>query len=263
MQSSSKSRGTASHTVGGDSRTVETPASPIGARPLRRESGAMQSSSTHRIEVAGGRTLVARVRHGEGTPVVFLHGLFSSSETWTRVSAELDRTSIAFDLPGFGQSDPSGRGVAAKAEDVAAAIRALGLERFELVGHSFGGAVAARVAELMPEQVVSLVLLAPAGFGRLATAVHRRARAYRGPVTAVLGTRDRIVRTSHGRGVTRAFPAAQVVLFDGVGHHLQADRREAVVELIATGRVTAGSRVLANRRRRFVAAPLTAQPRFA
>ena len=85
---------------------------------------------------------------------------------------------------------------------------------------------------------------------------------YRGPVTAVLGTRDRIVRTSHSRGVTRAFPAAQVVLFDGVGHHLQADRREAVVELIATGRVTAGSRVVA-RRRRFVAAPLTAQPRFA
>jgi pimeloyl-ACP methyl ester carboxylesterase len=193
----------------------------------------MQSSSTtYRIEVAGGRTLAARVRHGKGTPVVLLHGLFSSSETWTRVCSELDRTSIAFDLPGYGESDPSRRGVNAKAEDVAAAIRALGLERFDLVGHSFGGAVAARVAELMPERVESLVLLAPAGFGRLATALHRRARAYCGSVTAVFGTRDRIVRTSHTRGIQRAFPAARVQLWDRAGHHLQADRREALVALM-------------------------------
>jgi pimeloyl-ACP methyl ester carboxylesterase len=201
----------------------------------------MQSSATtHRIEVTGGRTLVARVRPGEGVPVVFIHGLFSSAETWTRVTTELDRPSIAFDLPGFGESDSGGRGVAAKAEDVAAAIRALGLKRFELVGHSFGGAVAARVAQLMPERVASLLLLAPAGFGRLATAF-RPARGFTGPVTAVLGRRDHVVRPSHSRGLMRAFPGADVLLWDHAGHHLQADRREALLQLIATGRVTEGS----------------------
>lgn len=223
----------------------------------------MQSSSTtHRIEVAGGRTLVARVRPGEGVPVVFLHGLFSSSETWTRVCSELDRPSIAFDLPGFGESDSSGRRIAAKAEAVAAAIRALGLERFELVGHSFGATVATRVAELMPERVASLLLLAPAGFGRLATTVHRQARAYRGSVTAVLGMRDRIVRASHGRGVVRAFPEARVLFFDAAGHHLQAERGEMVLELITTGRATRGCTQARRRRRRFVPVR-SAQLRFA
>lgn len=227
-----------SSTTDTGSRTSETPGSRIGTAPVRSESEAMQSSlTTHRIEVAGGRTLVARVRPGEGVPVVFLHGLFSSSETWTRVCTELDRTSIAFDLPGFGDSDPARGGVAAKAEDIAAAIRSFGIERFELVGHSFGGAVAARVAELMPGQVVSLTLLAPAGFGRLATAF-RPARAFTGPVTAVLGRRDRIV---HPKGLMRAFPGAQVLLWDGAGHHVQADRHESLLQLIGTGRAAAGS----------------------
>ena len=221
----------------------------------------MQSSSTHRIEVAGGRTLVARVRPGEGVPVVFLHGLFSSSETGTRVCTELDRPSVAIDLPGFGESDGTRRGVAAKAEDVAVAIRALRLDRFELVGHSFGGAVAARVAELMPDRVVSLLLLAPAGFGRLATALHRSARSYTGTVTAVLGARDHIVRRSHGRGVSHAFPQAQVLLWDRAGHHLQADRRRALLELITTGRVVEGCAPV--RRRRFAPVHVRPQPRFA
>jgi pimeloyl-ACP methyl ester carboxylesterase len=215
----------------------------------------MQSSpSTHRIELASGRTLTARVRPGQGVPVVFLHGLFSSSETWTAVASQLDRPSIAFDLPG----------VATRAEDVAEAIRKLGLERFELVGHSFGGKVAARLAELLPERVESLLLLAPAGFGRLATAF-RSPAGYAGSVTAVLGLRDRVVPASHAAGLSRSYPAAQVLLWESAGHHLQADRREALLELIATGRVAHGSRRARRRLRRhlFPVPPLRTRVRFA
>ena len=43
----------------------------------------------------------------------------------------------------------------------------LGVDRFTLVGHSLGGAVATALAELLPAHVCSLVLLAPAGFGRV------------------------------------------------------------------------------------------------
>ena len=46
----------------------------------------------------------------------------------------------------------------------------LGVTRFTLVGHSLGGAVATALAELMPERVNALVLLAPAGFGRIGLA---------------------------------------------------------------------------------------------
>lgn len=43
----------------------------------------------------------------------------------------------------------------------------LGVERFNLVGHSLGGGIAAALAELVPDQVGALVLLAPVGFGRI------------------------------------------------------------------------------------------------
>ena len=47
------------------------------------------------------------------------------------------------------------------------ALDVLGVGRAIVVGHSFGGAVATRFLERNPERVESLVLLAPAGFGRI------------------------------------------------------------------------------------------------
>jgi pimeloyl-ACP methyl ester carboxylesterase len=75
---------------------------------------------------------------------------------------------VAFDLPGFGYSDvPSLGSIAGYARDIAEGLAMLGVERFTLVGHSLGGAVAAALAELIPDKVAGLVLLAPAGFGRI------------------------------------------------------------------------------------------------
>jgi pimeloyl-ACP methyl ester carboxylesterase len=219
-------------------------------------------TTRHQISLPGGRTLVARSRPGEGVPVVLLHGLFGSAGSWAEVCSALDRPCIAFDLPGFGESDvPTQPLVTAYAEDVAAALAALGVGRFELVGHSFGGAVAAAVADLVPGRVTSLLLLAPAGFGRNALAAlgRRLCRgperpataalcsfsplgAFRGPVKALWGSRDRAVSPSHGRHVAEAFPQAEVVVLDGADHHLVSGSREAVVELIRSGRTPRGAR---------------------
>jgi pyruvate dehydrogenase E2 component (dihydrolipoamide acetyltransferase) len=132
----------------------------------------MQSNpTTRRIELAQGRVLSAKVWPGEGLPIVFLHGMLGSSDSWAEVAGRIERPAVAFDLPGFGGSDlPVEAEVSAYAEDIAVGIEALGLERFELVGHSFGGAVAAAVAGRLAAKVTSLVLMAPAGFGRLAVA---------------------------------------------------------------------------------------------
>jgi pimeloyl-ACP methyl ester carboxylesterase len=117
--------------------------------------------------LADGRRLSVRRWPGRGDPVVILHGLLDSSEGWTCLCERVSIPALAFDLPGFGHSDPSRGSITGYAHDVAEGLALLGVERFALVGHSLGGAVAAAVAELMPSQVSSLVLIAPAGFGRI------------------------------------------------------------------------------------------------
>lgn len=121
------------------------------------------------LTLSDGRSLCVRHWQGAGeTAVVFLHGLLDSSEGWTGVCEHLQGTRVAVDLAGFGYSDPPSKGsIVGYARDVAEAIEEIGLRRYAIVGHSLGGAVATAVAELLPDQVTGLVLLAPAGFGRI------------------------------------------------------------------------------------------------
>jgi pimeloyl-ACP methyl ester carboxylesterase len=73
---------------------------------------------------------------------------------------------FAVDLPGFGGSDPPARPrISCYAETIDAALELLDVPRAIVVGHSLGGAVATSLAARHPHRVVSLVLLAPAGFG--------------------------------------------------------------------------------------------------
>jgi pimeloyl-ACP methyl ester carboxylesterase len=113
---------------------------------------------------------------GAGSPVVLLHGLGGAASNWVDVAPLLvDRHRVvALDLPGHGGSPPlgDGRGMDAFAEAVAAALESLEAVPALVVGHSFGGQVAVRLAARRPDLVVGLLLVAPAGIGTRA----RRAR---------------------------------------------------------------------------------------
>ncbi|HXO22005.1 MAG TPA: alpha/beta fold hydrolase, partial [Thermoanaerobaculia bacterium] len=76
------------------------------------------------------------------------------------------RRAIALDLRGHGDSDPADDGdysVAGCAGDVAAVADQLGLRRFVLAGHSFGGSVAIEYAGRHPARVAGLLLVDPSG----------------------------------------------------------------------------------------------------
>jgi pimeloyl-ACP methyl ester carboxylesterase len=106
--------------------------------------------------------------------VVLLHGLLDSAEGWERLAQSIDHPCVAFDLPGFGQSSRAARArISEFASEILAGIDELKIKRFVLVGHSLGGAIATSLAEMVPDRVLALVLLAPAGFGpiRLAEAI--------------------------------------------------------------------------------------------
>jgi pimeloyl-ACP methyl ester carboxylesterase len=97
-------------------------------------------------------------------PVLLLHGALLQAHVWDFFGLELrQRCHIrALDLPGHGDSDwaPDGDYSRARvAADVAALIEKLNLTSLVLVGHSFGGSVAAVAAARMPERIRALVMV--------------------------------------------------------------------------------------------------------
>lgn len=97
--------------------------------------------------------------------LVFLHYFGGSSNSWSKVIAELSHTfrCIAIDLPGFGNSQGESKklSVGDCAKEVAQLIRALALKRYLLIGHSMGGKIALYLASFQPFGLSSLVLVAP------------------------------------------------------------------------------------------------------
>lgn len=116
--------------------------------------------------VSTGRIRLCVVEAGEGPPVLAIHGLGGTKGSFLpTVQALADRhRTIAFDLPGFGDSDkPIGAAYDAGffADACIDLLDALELDRVHLIGNSLGGRVALEVALRRPDRVNRLVLLAP------------------------------------------------------------------------------------------------------
>jgi pimeloyl-ACP methyl ester carboxylesterase len=113
------------------------------------------------VEAEGFR--IRYVEAGQGNPVVMLHG--AGGLTLSKVHDELAKKYrvIAFEMPGFGQSPPNSRAQSVKglAQTMAQAAARLGVDKYALVGTSFGGRVALWQALQSPQQVDLLVLIAP------------------------------------------------------------------------------------------------------
>ena len=125
-------------------------------------------ATTTAVALPDGRRLSLECWPGDGAPLVLLHGLLDCGVGWKHLAGVMDRPCYAVDLPGFGDSDrPTRNRISAYTEDVQAALAALDVHDFTLVGHSLGGAVAAGLAERLRDDVAALVLLAPVGFGRI------------------------------------------------------------------------------------------------
>ncbi|MDP9340519.1 MAG: alpha/beta hydrolase [Actinomycetota bacterium] len=104
---------------------------------------------------------------GEGVPVLLLHGWMASADlNWFLLFHELSRHHpvIAPDLRGHGRGIRSHRPFSLEdcADDAAALLRHLGVERALVVGYSMGGPVAMLVWQRHPELVAGLVLEATA-----------------------------------------------------------------------------------------------------
>ncbi|MBA3347939.1 MAG: alpha/beta fold hydrolase [Actinobacteria bacterium] len=103
---------------------------------------------------------------GSGPPLVLVHGLAGSWRWWRPVLPQLaERSTVhVLDLPGFGRL-PRARwfDIDAAVEWLARWLEAADVAPADVVGHSLGGLLCARLAARHPETVRRLVLVAPAG----------------------------------------------------------------------------------------------------
>jgi 2-hydroxy-6-oxonona-2,4-dienedioate hydrolase/4,5:9,10-diseco-3-hydroxy-5,9,17-trioxoandrosta-1(10),2-diene-4-oate hydrolase len=127
---------------------------------------------TEQVVQVGRRKLFV-TEAGQGAPVVLLHGGGPGATGVSNYVRNIDALAQHFrvivpDLPGYGQSskeldfsDPFG--------DLATAVRGLldelGVDRAHLVGNSYGGAAALRLALDRPDKVDRLILMGPGGIG--------------------------------------------------------------------------------------------------
>ena len=116
-----------------------------------------------RVQTSFGYSIgYAEAGSGNATPIVFLHGVGSDKSVWHPQLAHFasERRAIAFDYPGYGDSDsaPSGTTRDDYAGAILSALTALGVERAHVCGLSLGGVVAIALHHATPERCASLVL---------------------------------------------------------------------------------------------------------
>jgi len=111
-----------------------------------------------------------RIRYratGQGKPLLLLHGWGTSLDTFATMTEDLKRQFhiTAFDFPGHGGSEmpPATWAVDDFVELTLGVMAQLGIERASILGHSFGGRVATKLAAAHPEMVDRLLLVDSAG----------------------------------------------------------------------------------------------------
>ena len=136
--------------------------------------------------VQAGDTRWVYYEGGDGPTIVLLHGFADSKEVWLEVAKRLSPHFhlIIPDLPGWGESSRetgANYNIDAQAIRLQAFVQTLGLQRFVLVGHSMGGAVAGVYAAEHPGHVAELALVDAFGLKYKPNAFVREALAGKDP----------------------------------------------------------------------------------
>ncbi len=113
--------------------------------------------------------------HGEGEPLVLIHGILDISGWSNQIPTLSQRYRVvAFDNRGVGRTDSTEPPytTAGMADDTAGLLDVLGIDQAHIVGYSLGGAIAQELAIKYPERVKSLILAG--AFARLSPIVLSR-----------------------------------------------------------------------------------------
>jgi pimeloyl-ACP methyl ester carboxylesterase len=198
---------------------------------------------------------------GEGdTTFAWIHGIGGSLESWRRhLSSFPGFRHLTYDVRGMGQSEGTDGPVSLElwAQDLAALMDALGIERAVVGGTSMGGAIAQRFGIDFPEKTLGLLLLSTSsrvgkaaeegwmsradqtereGKPRLAAA-QRAVAAYHMdeglagidvPALVLCGDQDQTTPPGGSVIISRCIPGAELEIYPGAGHSLFNEEPKAV-----------------------------------
>jgi poly(3-hydroxyalkanoate) depolymerase len=124
---------------------------------------------------AGGQRIRVNVRHGTGVPLVLCNGIGASFEVLDPLVEQLDSTVVRFDVPGTGGSPTSllPYGFPYLAWVLGRLLSKLGISVVDVLGLSWGGALAQQFAFQNPRRCRRLVLVST-GTGALMVPAHPR-----------------------------------------------------------------------------------------
>jgi len=117
-----------------------------------------------------GDTQLHVARSGTGSPLVWLHGSGPGASGLSNFRGNLpgfsDFANLVFDFPRFGKSGRphiEGPLIPYSGTRVLRALDDLAIDKFSVIGNSYGGGVASWIAGTAPDRVDSMILMAPAG----------------------------------------------------------------------------------------------------
>ena len=105
-------------------------------------------------------TRISYRQAGKGKDLVLLHGLAGNARSWEFQFKSLagQYRILAWDAPGYGESDLVEPDINVYGDTLNNFTKALGINQFILLGHSMGGIVAGSLAGRYPDRVIGLVL---------------------------------------------------------------------------------------------------------
>src|SRR5437867_4433223 len=188
---------------------------------------------------------------GDATPIVFLHGVGSDKSAWRPQLAHFgeERRAVAFDYPGYGDSDRAPEGTTRDdyAKAILSAMQELAIDRAHICGLSLGGVVAITMAHHAPERCASLILADTFAVHPDGRAIYERSLAASEDLRALAEARvdvllaqpaDSAVRSEVIETMARIDPAAYRIGAEAVW---LADQRDRAAEICVPALVLCGA----------------------
>jgi len=175
------------------------------------------SGLTEAHVVCGGR----RVRYlaaGSGDPLVWLQRAHDLRATRTHELVAAKRRVVALDLV-----DPTA---------IAATVAALGIEKYDLLGHGPGAEQALRLALDDGDRVRALVMMAPTVLSTADAALLQRLAGLAVPSLALFGTRDASAKPETARHYRERMPGCNLMFIYDAGQAMDEERPEAVASVV-------------------------------